>query len=73
MPSGETVPGAPDLRVRRGKQNLILLPETDPHYDPHATWVSRHGDVEKGFLEADVIREFTYSFVGATGRSHAAR
>jgi xanthine dehydrogenase YagR molybdenum-binding subunit len=64
--SQATVPDAPDLHVRRGKGNLILLPEDDPHYDPNATWVNKHGDVEKGFQQADVIKEFTYSFAGAT-------
>jgi CO/xanthine dehydrogenase Mo-binding subunit len=57
-------PDAPDLR--RGRGNLIKIDEKDPHYDPNATWVSRHGDVDKGFQEADVIREFTYTFGGAT-------
>ena len=57
---------APDLRPQRGRRNLVLQPENDPHYDPNATWVSKHGDVEKGFQEADVIKEFTYSFAGAT-------
>jgi CO/xanthine dehydrogenase Mo-binding subunit len=61
-----TSPDAPDLHVRRGKGNLVLLPENDPHYDPNATFVSKHGDVEKGFQEADVVKEFTYSFAGAT-------
>jgi hypothetical protein len=59
-------PDAPDLRPRRGKKNVMLLGATDPHHDPNATWVSKHGDVEKGFQEADVIKEFTYSFAGAT-------
>jgi len=57
---------APALGLRRGKKNLVLLPERDPHYDPNATWVSKHGDVEAGFQEADVIKEFTYTFAGAT-------
>jgi CO/xanthine dehydrogenase Mo-binding subunit len=55
-------PGAPDLR--RGKGNLVRLPENDPHYDRDATWVARHGDIEKGFAEAAVVREFTYYFGG---------
>ena len=62
-------PEAPDLHVRRGRKNLILLPENDPHYDPNASWVSKHGDVEKGFQDADVIKEFTYTFAGATAVS----
>ena len=61
-----TATDAPDLRVRRGRGNLILMPENDPHYDLDATWVSKHGDVEKGFQDANVIKEFTYSFAGAT-------
>jgi CO/xanthine dehydrogenase Mo-binding subunit/aerobic-type carbon monoxide dehydrogenase small subunit (CoxS/CutS family) len=44
-------PGAPDLRG--GKGNLIRM------------WESKSGDVEKGFAEADVVREFEYHFAGA--------
>jgi CO/xanthine dehydrogenase Mo-binding subunit/aerobic-type carbon monoxide dehydrogenase small subunit (CoxS/CutS family) len=44
-------PGAPDLRG--GKGNLIR------------TWESKSGDVEKGFAEADVVKEFEYHFAGA--------
>jgi CO/xanthine dehydrogenase Mo-binding subunit len=44
-------PGAPDLRG--GKGNLIR------------TWESKAGDVEKGFAEADVVKEFEYHFAGA--------
>jgi len=57
-------PGAPD--IRGGKGNLILLDPRSPHYDPNATWVARYGDTDKGFAEADIVREFTYSFGGAT-------
>jgi xanthine dehydrogenase YagR molybdenum-binding subunit len=57
-------PGAPDLRA--GKGNLILLDPRNPHYDPNATWVSKQGDLDRGFAESDVIREFTYAFGGAT-------
>ena len=57
-------PGAPDIRA--GKGNLILVDPRNAHYDPGATWVSKHGDVDKGFADADVIREFSYSFGGAT-------
>ena len=57
-------PGAPD--IRGGKGNLILLDPQNPHYDPNATWVSKLGDIDKGFAEADVVREFAYSFGGAT-------
>ncbi len=54
---------APDLRG--GKGNLILQAPNAPNSDPKATWAARHGDVEKGFAEADIIKEFTYHFAGA--------
>ena len=44
-------PGAPDLRGGNG--NLIR------------TWESKSGDVERGFAEAEVVREFAYHFAGA--------
>jgi len=44
-------PGAPDLRG--GKGNLIR------------TWESHSGDVERGFADADVVKEFEYHFAGA--------
>jgi len=44
-------PGAPDLRG--GKGNLIR------------TWESKAGDVERGFAEADIVKEFEYHFAGA--------
>ena len=57
-------PNAPDLRM--GKGNLIRRrPPTDPNYDSKATWAAGMGDVEKGFAEADIIKEFTYYFAGA--------
>jgi CO/xanthine dehydrogenase Mo-binding subunit len=56
-------PGAPDLRGGRG--NLAQLRPTDPLYDPQASFTAKFGDVEKGFAEADVIKEFTYSYSGA--------
>jgi CO/xanthine dehydrogenase Mo-binding subunit len=57
-------PNAPDLRM--GKGNLIVLTGNNGHTAPDATWVAQHGDVEKGFAEADIIKEFAYSFGGAT-------
>src|SRR5207245_6418945 len=56
-------PDAPDLRQGRG--NLVILPSNNPHHDPKATWVAKHGDVEKGFADADIVKEFTYYFAGA--------
>jgi CO/xanthine dehydrogenase Mo-binding subunit/aerobic-type carbon monoxide dehydrogenase small subunit (CoxS/CutS family) len=44
-------PDAPDLRG--GKGNLIR------------TWESKSGDIEQGFAEADVVKEFEYHFAGA--------
>src|SRR5262245_6751792 len=47
---GVLAPGAPDLRG--GKGNLIR------------SWESKGGDVERGFAEADVVKEFEYHFAG---------
>jgi CO/xanthine dehydrogenase Mo-binding subunit/aerobic-type carbon monoxide dehydrogenase small subunit (CoxS/CutS family) len=52
---------APDLRG--GKGNLLRHP-TSPKEFPNATWAAQKGDLEKGFAEADVIKEFTYRFAG---------
>jgi xanthine dehydrogenase YagR molybdenum-binding subunit len=57
-------PNAPDLRGGQG--NLFIAAPTNPHYDPNATFMSRHGDIERGFAEADVVKEFAYTFGGAT-------
>jgi CO/xanthine dehydrogenase Mo-binding subunit len=54
--------GAPDLNQGRG--NLNVLRPDNYHYDSKASWIARQGDVEEGFREADVIREFTYYFTG---------
>jgi CO/xanthine dehydrogenase Mo-binding subunit/aerobic-type carbon monoxide dehydrogenase small subunit (CoxS/CutS family) len=53
---------APDLRG--GKGNL-LRHANSPKQFPNATWAEQQGDIEKGFAEADIIREFTYRFSGA--------
>ncbi len=52
---------APDLGG--GKGNL-LRHANSPKDFPNATWAEQQGDVEKGFAEADVIKEFTYRFAG---------
>src|SRR5262245_57459561 len=44
-------PGAPDLRD--GKGNLIR------------TWESKAGDIDRGFADAEIVREFEYHFAGA--------
>ncbi|HEY7388335.1 MAG TPA: molybdopterin cofactor-binding domain-containing protein, partial [Bryobacteraceae bacterium] len=52
---------APDLRG--GKGNL-LRHANSPKDFPHATWAEQQGDPEKGFAEADIVKEFTYQFAG---------
>jgi CO/xanthine dehydrogenase Mo-binding subunit len=54
-------PGAPDLRG--GKGNL-LRHAASPAKFPNATWAQEQGDIEKGFAEADIVKEFTYHFGG---------
>jgi len=53
---------APDLREGRG--NLLQIAPGQPNHDPKASGAWRHGDVEKGFAESDLVREFTYYFGG---------
>jgi CO/xanthine dehydrogenase Mo-binding subunit/aerobic-type carbon monoxide dehydrogenase small subunit (CoxS/CutS family) len=52
---------APDLG--HGKGNL-LRHSYSPKDLPYATWADQRGDIEKGFAEADVVKEFSYRFVG---------
>ena len=54
-------PDAADLRG--GKGNLLRHPDSPAKF-PSATWAAEQGDIEKGFAEADVIKEFTYHFAG---------
>jgi len=54
--------GAPDLREGRG--NLLQPAPNHPNYHPGASAVWRHGDVEQGFAESDIVREFIYYFGG---------
>lgn len=56
-------PGAPDISLA-GQGNLLKLPKTHPNYHPNATAAWRHGDINKGFAESDIIKEFTYYFQG---------
>ncbi len=53
---------APDLR--EGKGNLLRVAKS-PEEFPQATWADHRGDLEQGFAEAEVIKEFTYQFAGA--------
>ncbi len=55
-------PNAPDLRGGRGN---LLRQQNSPANEPSATWADHRGDLDKGFAEADVIKEFTYRFAGA--------
>jgi xanthine dehydrogenase YagR molybdenum-binding subunit len=57
-------PNAPDLR--RGKGNLMQVDRNNLHYDPNSSWLAQYGDVEKGFAEADMVKEFSYYFAGAS-------
>ncbi|PWU07600.1 MAG: hypothetical protein C5B51_09695, partial [Terriglobia bacterium] len=54
-------PDAPALR--EGRSNL-LRHANSPKDFPNATWADQKGDIEKGFAEADIIKEFTYRFAG---------
>lgn len=53
---------APDLR--NGQGNFIRHPNS-PKDEPSATWADHRGDVDQGFADADIIKEFTYRFSGA--------
>ena len=62
-------PDAPDLG--HGKGNLIRHANSPKDF-PHATWADQRGDLEQGFAEADVIKEFTLSLYGRRFGSDAA-
>src|SRR5581483_395081 len=55
-------PDAADLRA--GKGNLLRHADSPAKF-PHATWAAEQGDVEQGFAQADIVKEFTYHFAGA--------
>jgi CO/xanthine dehydrogenase Mo-binding subunit len=56
-------PTAPDLRNGRG--NLVKLNENNFFYSKDATWEAKKGDLDKGFAEADIVKEFEYYFAAA--------
>ena len=56
---------APDAADLRGGKGNLLRHADSPAKFPHATWAAEQGDIEKGFAEADIIKEFTYPFAGA--------
>jgi CO/xanthine dehydrogenase Mo-binding subunit/aerobic-type carbon monoxide dehydrogenase small subunit (CoxS/CutS family) len=61
----DVLPFASTLKDAMAKEGSLLRPANAPKNFPNATWADQQGDVEKGFAEADVIREFTYQFAGA--------
>ncbi|HEX5226131.1 MAG TPA: molybdopterin cofactor-binding domain-containing protein [Bryobacteraceae bacterium] len=56
---------APDAADLRGGKGNLLRHADSPAKFPNATWAAEQGDIEKGFAEADVIKEFSYHFAGA--------
>ena len=56
---------APDAADLRGGKGNLLRHRDSPAKFPNATWAAEQGDIEKGFAEADVIKEFSYHFAGA--------
>jgi hypothetical protein len=65
-----TAPNAPLLG--QGNTNLVR-PPTAPKEFPDVTWASQQGDVEKGFAEADIVKEFTYDGSGGFCGSRQCR
>ncbi len=57
---------SPDAVKLRPEGNLLQTQKEDPAYCPGATAKWQHGDVEEGFLNSDLVKEFTYHFRGAT-------
>ena len=55
---------APDLLEGGGNLHKPFVPD-HPNYHPDASATFRHGDVEKGFAESDIVKEFTHRFEGA--------
>jgi CO/xanthine dehydrogenase Mo-binding subunit len=52
----------PDAPKLREMGNLLLIDKRDPRYAPDATTRARHGDVEKGFAESDIVKDFSYEY-----------
>jgi CO/xanthine dehydrogenase Mo-binding subunit/aerobic-type carbon monoxide dehydrogenase small subunit (CoxS/CutS family) len=59
-------PEAPQLRFPSadGRKGNLLRNRNSPKDFPDATWADRQGDLDKGFAEADIVKEFTYHFAG---------
>ena len=54
---------APD--IREGKGNLLQMPANSPNHQAGASARWHHGDVNQGFAESAIVREFTYYFGGS--------
>jgi xanthine dehydrogenase molybdenum-binding subunit len=68
------LPSVPDLAtaesegatdIREGKGNLLQMPANTPNHQPGASARWHHGDIEKGFAESAIVREFSYYFGGS--------
>ena len=68
------LPSVPDLAtaesegatdIREGKGNLLQMPGNSPNHQPGASARWHHGDVEKGFAESAIVREYSYYFGGS--------
>jgi xanthine dehydrogenase molybdenum-binding subunit len=68
------LPSVPDLAtaesegatdIREGKGNLLQMPANSPNFQAGASARWHHGDVEKGFAESAIVREFAYYFGGS--------
>ncbi len=68
------LPSVPDLAtaesegatdIREGKGNLLQMPANSPNHQAGASARWHHGDVEKGFAESAIVREFAYYFGGS--------
>jgi CO/xanthine dehydrogenase Mo-binding subunit/aerobic-type carbon monoxide dehydrogenase small subunit (CoxS/CutS family) len=56
---------ASDAADLRGGKGNLLRHRDSPAKFPNATWAAEQGDIDTGFADADVIKEFTYPFAGA--------
>ncbi len=68
------LPSVPDLAtaesegatdIREGKGNLLQMPANSPNHQAGASARWHHGDIEKGFAESAIVREFAYYFGGS--------
>jgi CO/xanthine dehydrogenase Mo-binding subunit len=68
------LPSVPDLAtaesegatdIREGKGNLLQMPANSPNHQAGASARWQHGDIDKGFAEAAIVREFAYYFGGS--------